>query len=162
MYWRFGFFFIGGALCVGIILPSNDPTLNANAGASTANASPYVIAMTNMGIKFLPDLTNALLVTSIFSAGNAYTFCAMRSLYGLALEGQAPAFFKKCTRHGIPYWAFLFTMLFPMLSFLSVSSGSAQAVTWLVNLTEGKTEKILPQRDRHCAFTDVDGKQPRN
>ena len=136
MYWRFGFFFIGGALCVGIILPYNDPTLTANSGAGTASASPYVIAMHNMGVSVLPHITNALLVTSIFSAGNAYTYCAMRSLYGLALEHQAPAFFAKCTKNGIPVYAFAVTMLFPLLSFLGVSSGTAQAVTWLANLTE--------------------------
>lgn len=72
MYFRFGLFFIMGALCVGIILPSNDPTLNNllnNGDTGTGASSPYVIAMKNMGISVLPDLTNALMVTSIFSAG---------------------------------------------------------------------------------------------
>lgn len=75
VYWRFGIFFILGALCVGIVVPYNDATLNAvlNGGSTgTAAASPYVIAMHNMGISVLPDITNALLVTSIFSAGNTY------------------------------------------------------------------------------------------
>ncbi|KAH8897309.1 histidine permease [Thozetella sp. PMI_491] len=136
VYWRFGFFFIGGALCVGIIIPYTDPTLNANAGIGTANASPYVIAMQNMGITFLPHLTNALMISSIFSAGNAYTYCSMRSLYGLALEGQAPAIFKRCTKNGIPYVCFLVTMLFPLLSFLSIGNTTSQAVTWLGYLTQ--------------------------
>ena len=75
VYWRFGIFFIGGALCAGIVIPSNDPKLVAilagsSSGGGTAAASPYVIAMTNLGVAFLPHLTNALLVTSIFSAGN--------------------------------------------------------------------------------------------
>ncbi|KAG6354746.1 hypothetical protein INS49_003827 [Diaporthe citri] len=136
VYWRFGVFFIGGALCVGIILPYNDPTLNAGDGAGTAAASPYVIAMRNMQVSILPHIVNALLVTSIFSAGNAYVYCAMRSLYGLALEGQAPRFLSKCTRSGIPVWCFVVTMVFPFLSFLAVSNGTAQAVQWLANLTE--------------------------
>lgn len=135
MYWRFGAFFILGALCVGIILPYNDPTLQ-NAGTGTANGSPYVIAMQNMGISVFPHIVNALMVTSIFSAGNAYTYCAMRSLYGLALEGQAPKIFAKCTRQGIPIYAFVLTMCFPFLSFLQVSNNTAQVVTWLANLTE--------------------------
>jgi amino acid transporter len=74
MYFRFGLFFIMGALCVGIILPYDDPTLynmlfGDGEGAGTGASSPYVIAMKNMGIGVLPDLTNALMVTSIFSAG---------------------------------------------------------------------------------------------
>jgi yeast amino acid transporter len=135
IYWRFGAFFILGALCVGIILPYDDPTLQ-NAGTGTANGSPYVIAMQNMGISVFPHLVNALMVTSIFSAGNAYTYCAMRSLYGLALEGQAPKIFTKCTKQGIPIWAFFLTMCFPCLSLLQVSNNTAQVVTWLANLTE--------------------------
>lgn len=136
VYWRFGVFFIGGALCVGIILPYNDPTLNSGDGSGTAAASPYVIAMRNMQVSVLPHIVNALLVTSIFSAGNAYVYCAMRSLYGMALEGQAPHFLSKCTRSGIPVWCFAVTMIFPFLSFLAVSNGTAQAVQWLANLTE--------------------------
>ncbi|KAF2755980.1 hypothetical protein EJ05DRAFT_441696 [Pseudovirgaria hyperparasitica] len=137
VYWRFGVFFIVGALCVGIVVPYNDKTLThvlSTSGSGTGAASPYIIAMQNMGIKFLPDLTNALLVTSIFSAGNAYTFCASRSLHGLAVQGQAPKFLRKTTRRGVPIYCFLITMIFPFLSFLSVSDGSAQAIKWLVNL----------------------------
>lgn len=141
MYWRFAFFFIGGALCVGIVIPYNDKTLTdvlagTSSGGGTAAASPYVIAMQNLGVSGLPHFTNALLVTSIFSAGNALTYCATRSLYGLALEGQAPTFLKKCTKAGVPIYCYAVVMLFPLLSFLQVSSGSAQVITWLANLTE--------------------------
>lgn len=49
VYWRFGIFFILGALCVGIVIPYNDPALvgieNGGDGSGTAAASPYVIAM---------------------------------------------------------------------------------------------------------------------
>ncbi|KIV86968.1 hypothetical protein PV11_02542 [Exophiala sideris] len=139
VYWRFGIFFIAGALCVGIVVPYNDPTLvsilnGTSSGSGTAAASPYVIAMSNLGVSVMPHITNALMVTSIFSAGNTYTYCATRSLYGLALEGRAPRFLKKCTRNGVPIWAFCIVMLFPLLSFLSVSSGSSQVLTWLINL----------------------------
>ncbi|KIW52677.1 hypothetical protein PV05_08302 [Exophiala xenobiotica] len=139
VYWRFGIFFILGALCVGIVVPYNDPTLVAilngdQSGGGTAAASPYVIAMKNLGVSVLPHITNALMVTSIFSAGNTYTYCATRSLYGLALEGRAPKFLTKCTRKGVPIFAFMIVMCFPLLSFLQVSSGSSQVLTWLVNL----------------------------
>ena len=77
VYWRFGIFFIMGALCVGIVIPYNDQKLVdiyfGGASKGTAASSPYVIAMTNMGIKILPDIVNALMLTSIFSAGNTYT-----------------------------------------------------------------------------------------
>ncbi|GJC89459.1 general amino acid permease AGP2 [Colletotrichum liriopes] len=135
VYWRFGVFFIGSAIAIGIIIPYNDPKLE-NAGTGTAEGSPYVIAMQNMGISVLPHVINALLCTSIFSAGNAYTYCAMRCLYGLALDGQAPGIFKKCLKNGIPIYAFGITMFFPFLSFLQVSNNTAQVVTWLQSLTQ--------------------------
>ncbi|OLN87693.1 General amino acid permease AGP2-like protein 2 [Colletotrichum chlorophyti] len=139
VYWRFGLFFVGSALCVGIIVPYNDPTLLAIiggkvAGAGTAQASPYVIAMNNLGVTVLPDIVNALVLTSIFSAGNTYTYAAIRTLYGLALEGRAPAVLTKCTKRGVPIWCVVVVMLFPLLSFLQVSNSSGTVLTWMVNL----------------------------
>ncbi|KAF2137211.1 uncharacterized protein K452DRAFT_353603 [Aplosporella prunicola CBS 121167] len=139
VYWRFGCFFILGALCIGIVLPYDDPTLNKilnNGDTGNAGASPYVIAMQNMGIKVLPDVTNALLVTSIFSAGNSYVYAATRTLYALALDGHAPKFLGICTNKGVPIWAFVVTMLFPFLSFLSVGNGASAGLKWLANLTQ--------------------------
>ncbi|KAK4541662.1 hypothetical protein LTR36_007806 [Oleoguttula mirabilis] len=139
VYWRFGLFFIMGALCVGIVIPYNDPTLvgilsGTSSGGGTAAASPYVIAMSNLGISVFPHIVNALMVTSIFSAGNTYTYCATRSLYGLAIEGRAPKILRKCTRQGVPIYCFAIVMIFPFLSFLEVSSGASVVLNWLVNL----------------------------
>lgn len=138
IYIRFAIFFIGSALAVGIVLPYNDPQLikvNSSGDTGTAAASPYVIAMSNFGIQGLPHLVNALMMTSIFSAGNTYTYCATRSLYGLALEGRAPRFLRKTTNNGVPIWCFCVVMIFPMLSFLQVSSSSAEAIGWFISLT---------------------------
>lgn len=138
-YARFALFFIGSAICVGIVIPYDDPTLvrilsGESSGAGTAAASPYVIAMANLGIGVLPHITNALLVTSIFSAGNAYTYCGSRSLYGLALDGQAPKFLRKCTKAGVPIYCLIVTMIFPCLAFLNLSSGTSEVLSWFVNL----------------------------
>ncbi|KAH0841964.1 hypothetical protein AYO21_02977 [Fonsecaea monophora] len=139
VYWRFGAFFIVGALAVGIVVPYNDPTLvginnGTQSGGGTGAASPYVIAMANLGIGGLPHLVNALICTSIFSAGNTYFYAATRALYGLSLEGRAPAFLKKCTKRGVPLYCVAVTAIFPCLSFLSLSSGSAVVLNWLINL----------------------------
>ncbi|KAF2014106.1 general amino acid permease-like protein AGP2 [Aaosphaeria arxii CBS 175.79] len=138
VYWRFCIFFITGALCVGIILPYNDPSLvkvlKGGEGGGTAAASPYVIAMSNLAVPVLPHITNALLLTSIFSAGNTYTYCATRSLYSLSIEGRAPKFLRKCLKNGVPIYCFIIVMAFPFLSFLSVSDGSAKALTWITSL----------------------------
>ncbi|KAK4936999.1 hypothetical protein LTR10_022248 [Elasticomyces elasticus] len=138
MYWRFTVFYLLGAIAVGIVLSADDPNLAAiwdgTGGKSGAGSSPYVIVMSNMHIRELPHLCNFLLCTSIFSAGNSYVYCATRALYGLALNGQAPKFFRQVTRHGIPIWCFLVSIAFSCLSFLQVSNGSGVVLTWLVNI----------------------------
>ncbi|POR34745.1 General amino acid permease AGP2 [Tolypocladium paradoxum] len=138
IYWRFGIFFFGSALAVGIVIPYNNQViqdiLNGKAESGTAASSPYVIAMENMGIQVLPHIVNALMFTSIFSAGNTYTYCATRSLYGLALEGRAPRFLRKCWSNGVPIYCFCIVMCFPLLSFLQVGNGSAKVLDWLVSL----------------------------
>jgi amino acid transporter len=96
-----------------------------------------VIAMQNLGVEGLPHLVNALLITSIFSAGNTYIYVATRTLYGLSLEGRAPAVLRKCTKSGVPIYCLVVVMLFAFLSFLQLSAGTAQVLTWLINLITG-------------------------
>ena len=139
VYWRFGIFFIMGSLMVGIACAYNDPKLvsvvfGTGSGGGTATASPYVIAMQNLGVSGLPNLVNALLVTSIFSAGNTYTYCATRSLYGLAIEGRAPAFLRKCTGSGVPIYCFFVVMVFPCLSFLQLGNSGSIVLGWFTSL----------------------------
>lgn len=81
------------------------------------------------------NVLQSLMLTSIFSAGNTYTYCAVRNLYGLALEGRAPRVLAYTTKRGVPLYCFAIVMIFPFLAFLSVSKGSEQALTWLINIT---------------------------
>lgn len=78
-----------------------------------------------------------LLLTSIFSAGNTYTYCAIRTLYSLALEGRAPTFLTYTTKKGVPIYCFFVVMIFPMLSFMQVSSNSSIVITWFASLVTG-------------------------
>lgn len=63
VYARFGIFFIGGALAVGIVCSARDPQLadivTGSANKHGAAASPYVIAMNNLNVKIFPHIVNA-------------------------------------------------------------------------------------------------------
>ncbi|KAF4615234.1 hypothetical protein D9613_002639 [Agrocybe pediades] len=136
VFYRLACFFILGSLCVGIVVPYNDPDLlnaisNAHPGAGS---SPYVIAMQHLRIPVLPHIVNALVLSAVFSAGNSYVFCASRTLYGLALEGKAPRFFTKCTANGVPVYCVGLTLVIALLSFLQLSENSAVVLQWFVNL----------------------------
>jgi yeast amino acid transporter len=78
-----------------------------------------------------------LMLTSIFSAGNTYTYAAVRTLYGLALEGRAPAVLKKCTRNGVPLYCFFVVMIFPILSFVQCGKSASVAIGWFASLVTG-------------------------
>lgn len=133
---RLTVFFIGGALCVGILVPYNDPKLLETLGVTKpgAGGSPYVIAMQNLGIKVLPDIVNVLLVTAAFSAGNSYTYCSSRTLYGFALDGYAPRFLARTTKTGIPIICVCISLMWALLSFLQLGEGAATVLDWIINL----------------------------
>ncbi|KAL7945558.1 putative arginine permease [Trichoderma barbatum] len=144
LYARIIVFFIGGALAITIILSPNDKVLNAlykhgSGSTGSAAASPYIIAMQNLGIVGLPNLITALFATTIFAAGNTVLYSATRCLYGMSLEGRAPKFLRKVTKSGTPIYCFAVTMVFPLLSLLQLGSGSSTVLTWLINLATGAT-----------------------
>ncbi|KXS98174.1 hypothetical protein AC578_6405 [Pseudocercospora eumusae] len=136
IFWRLTIFFVLGSLAVGVNVPYNDAKLieaysNGKAGAA---ASPFVRSMDILGIPVLPHIVNALILTSAFSAGNSTTYCATRSLYGLALEGKAPRLLTRCTRSGVPYVCVTIVLCFGGLAFLQVSNSASVVLTWITNL----------------------------
>ena len=90
--------------------------------------------MVHFGIKGLPDLVNALIMTSVLSAGNNVVFSAARTLHGMACEGKAPPIFAKCNKHGIPYYAVGTALAFCLLSLLQLSDTSSTVLDWLVGI----------------------------
>lgn len=90
--------------------------------------------MERLKISGLPHLVNALIMTSIFSAGNALLYASTRTLHGMSLEGHAPRIFSCCTKSGVPLCALCFSLLFCLLAFLQVKSSSAVVMTYLVDL----------------------------
>lgn len=127
-------FYILGVFITGLLVPSNDPRLNLADG--TAASAPFVIAIQNAGIKALPSIINACLLSSAWSAASSDLYTSSRALYGLALQGQAPALLKKTTSWGLPWVAVLVGVAFSFLSFMSIGSTSAGEVFgYFANMT---------------------------
>lgn len=135
VYIRILLFYIGGTFIIGLLVPSNDPLLSLKSTHGTAGASPFVIAIQRSGIKFLPSLINACLLTSAWSAASSDLYTSSRALYGLAMTGNAPKIFTKTSKGGIPYVAILTCSLFGLLSFMGVKSGSGVVFGWFANMT---------------------------
>jgi len=137
IFWRLVGFYILGVLAVGIICSSRDNRLIGalDSGAAGSAASPWVIGIQNLGISGLPDLINALILLSGWSCGNAYLYSSSRTLYGLARDSQAPKFFMKCTKAGVPVYAVLTVQLISCVTFLVASNNAVEVFYWFVGLT---------------------------
>ncbi|KAJ5182130.1 amino acid permease/ SLC12A domain-containing protein [Penicillium cf. viridicatum] len=133
VFWRLLLFYVLASLAIGMVYPSNNPNLMRGGGSSRAQ-SPWVIAVNLAGIQALPSIINSLILISAISSGNSYVFMGTRYLYALALNNQAPKFFLRCTKKGIPIWSLIVTMSISLLSFLSMGSGSSTAFQWFQNL----------------------------
>jgi amino acid transporter len=126
-------FYVLGALAIGIICNSDSKDLVS--GAGNANASPWVIAIRNAGIPVLPSIVNAGILTSAWSSGNAYLYMSSRSLYSMAIAGNAPKIFARCTRWGLPIYAVGASSCFAFLAYLNCSSAAGNVFNWFISLT---------------------------
>lgn len=134
-FYRIVFFYIVGVLIIGMVVPSNSPALKAaNNQKTSAAASPFVVAIIEAKIRILPSIINAAILIFTLSAANSDQYVASRTLYGLAMDGHAPAIFKRCNKRGVPYVALLSTACFMALAYLSVSESSAQVFTYFVQV----------------------------
>jgi amino acid transporter len=131
--YRLVFFYIFAVLAIGVICPSDDSRLT-NGGAG-AGSSPFVVGIKNAGIPVLDSIVNAAVLTSAWSAGNSFLYMSSRSLYGLAMSGNAPSVFKTCNRWGVPWVAVSCSALFSLLAYLSVGTSSSIVFNWFVNFT---------------------------
>ncbi|KAK4154143.1 amino acid permease/ SLC12A domain-containing protein [Chaetomidium leptoderma] len=132
-YWGIMFLFVATMWLITMVVPSNDPNLLND--SSNASASPLVIAAHRAGVKVLPDIINAVLLTAVLSAANSNVYSGSRILLALAEDGQAPAIFKKTNRHGIPTVAVAATAAFGLLGFLNLSSDGGKVFNWLLNIS---------------------------
>ena len=131
-FWRLIVFYIGSALAISVICPSDAPEL-LNGGAG-AGSSPWVIGVRNAGIHALDSVINAVIVTAAWSAGNSILYLSSRSLYSMALEGNAPRVFRRCTKQGVPVYAVGASASFSLLAYMNVNSAAADVFDWLLNL----------------------------
>ncbi|BGP14290.1 hypothetical protein JCM10213_004254 [Rhodosporidiobolus nylandii] len=131
-FFRILLFYFLGTFVMGLIVSPNDETLT---NASGVAASPWVIAIRNAGISGLPSVINAVVLISAFSAGNSDLYASSRTLYGLACDGKAPAFFRRCTKNGLPIWCLVATAAVGLLAYMNCGTGSTKAFNYLSNLS---------------------------
>ncbi|MDR1010218.1 MAG: amino acid permease [Opitutaceae bacterium] len=107
VFFRILIFYIG-ALTIMIMLqpwPEMVKAINAVSDSSLGDkygASPFVLILKQMRVPGAAGILNFIILTAALSVYNSGVYCNSRMLYGMAEKGNAPAFFRKTDRRGVP------------------------------------------------------------
>ncbi|MDF1996323.1 amino acid permease [Peribacillus frigoritolerans] len=131
VFWRILLFYIGAILILGLLIPYTSPSL-LNGDVENISVSPFTLVFERAGLAFAASVMNAVVLTSLLSAGNSGLYASTRMLWSMAKDKQAPKFLAKVNRRGIPMNALIMTSLIGGLAFLTSIFGD-HVFTWLLN-----------------------------
>lgn len=134
VFWRILIFYIGAFIVIGFLIPYTDPNL-LNSGVENIAISPFTLVFERAGLVAAASIMNAVILTSVLSAGNTGLYVSTRMLYALAEGGKAPKSFLKLNERGVPVPALCATALFGLIAFIASLIGEGVAYTWLVNIS---------------------------
>lgn len=132
IFWRILLFYILAIFIIGCLVSSNDPLLLSSDVKDIA-VSPFTLVFKRAGLAFSAAIMNAVILTSVLSAGNSALYAASRVLWVLAQEAKAPAFLKKVNKRGLPTNALYLSTLIGMMCFLTSLFGDGTVYNWLLN-----------------------------
>lgn len=127
VFWRILLFYIISILLIGLNVPYTYPDLDSK----ETSTSPFTLVFQMTGAHAAGSVMNAVILTSVLSAGNHALFAGARLLYTLAIEHHAPAVFGKVHKNGVPWVAVIATAVIAGLCFGSSFIGAGQLWTWL-------------------------------
>ncbi|ODV86342.1 hypothetical protein CANARDRAFT_6825 [[Candida] arabinofermentans NRRL YB-2248] len=133
VFWRICLFYMVSLTIIGVLVPYNDSRLLSTSSVDV-NASPFVIAIVDSGIKVLPSIMNAVILIAVLSVGNSAVFGCSRTIASLADQDFAPKIFGYIDRQGRPLFGVGMSLLFGLLCYLSVSSEQSIIFGWLLAL----------------------------
>nr|WP_232345610.1 amino acid permease [Paenactinomyces guangxiensis] len=132
IFWRILLFYGLAILVIGLLIPYTHPNLASDDIESIAK-SPFTLIFEKAGLAFAASVMNAVILTSVLSAGNSGMYASTRMLWTLAKEGKAPKLFARVNQRGVPVYALILTSLVGMLAFLSSLFGEGEVYIWLLN-----------------------------
>lgn len=134
VFWRIVLFYILAIFVIGLIIPYDDPLL-LNSDVSDIAVSPFTLVFQKAGMGAAAHFMNAVILTTVLSAGNSGLYASSRTLYDLALEHKAPQIFTKLTKNGIPIYCVLLTAAVGMLAFLTSLFANGAVYSWLLSIS---------------------------
>ena len=134
VFWRIMLFYVFAILIIGLLIPYTDPQLLKNE-TSDISVSPFTLVFEHAGLLSAAAVMNAVVLTSVLSAGNSGMYASTRMLYALAEQRMAPRIFARVAANGVPIIALLATTLIAALCFLSNIFSPQRVYIWLLNLS---------------------------
>lgn len=116
-------FYVGSVLLVVCLVPWNATTI----------ATPYVSALSAMGIPAAAQIMNAVVLIAVLSALNSGLYASSRMLFALTRHGDAPRGLAKLSRNGVPIRAILFGTLFGYVAVVMSYISPDTVFAFLVN-----------------------------
>jgi len=132
VFWRIMLFYVGAIIIISWIIPYTDPNL-INTSLDNVAVSPFTLVFQRAGFAFAAAVMNAVILTSVLSAGNSAMYVATRMLYALAMEDKAPKMFRKVNSRGVPTNSLYLATIFGFVAFLASVYGQ-NIYIWLLNL----------------------------
>lgn len=131
VFWRILLFYIAAIAVIGLIIPYTSPDL-LGVDVDNIAVSPFTLVFEKVGIAFAASVMNAVILTSVLSAGTSGLYASTRMLWSMAKDGQAPKFLQNVNDRGIPMNALVTTTIIGGMAFLTSIFGD-QVYTWLLN-----------------------------
>lgn len=132
VFWRILLFYVLSIFVISLIIPYTSEFLLDNE-LTDISVSPFTLVFENTGIAFAAALMNAVILTSVLSAGSSGMYAATRMLYALAKEKKAPNWLTRVSRSGVPKNALYVTTAVAALCFLSSIFGNNTVYLWLLS-----------------------------
>ncbi len=129
VFWRILLFYVLAILVISFLVPYTNGSLQN----STVMASPFTIVFEKAGFALAASAMNAVILTSVLSAGNGCLYVTSRIMYAMAQDGQAPRFLAKVNKRGVPVIALVATAIIGMLAFLASIFGDGTIYIWLMH-----------------------------
>ena len=134
VFWRICLFYIVSLTIIGFLVASTDPRLVGSVSSDT-RASPFVIAISNAGIRGLDSVMNSVILVAVLSVGNSAVYGSSRTLAALAEQRQAPRILAYIDREGRPLVAIMTAGLLGLLAYIGCTSEQVEAFNWLISLS---------------------------
>jgi L-asparagine transporter-like permease len=104
-----------------------------SAHLSTAE-SPFVTLFRAVGVPFATTLVNVVVLTAALSGSNASLYVCSRTIYSLALAGDAPRLFARTNSEGVPVAAVFVSSLGTVAALLVTVLIPASAYLYIVGI----------------------------